>query len=327
MKTKVKNKLQVFNSNYEAMTGEKFNHFYCPFLRVDEEVELIEAHIVNKAFSNTHRGWTVQRKDIDGFYGGKFEDGFTKLEYKYSGLTPYDVLFDKSLEKKYNPNFFVREQKISHFHIKNDIPPEEITIATYKNENSQITLGLKTEVEKIEKNLEIEVSIDERVASAVSLLKAAYLTMFEMLKYNYALSPGGEFLGKLLGKFYKQNKDFEKKVVLENAKEYFKEYANLVKPLLNNPLDFEGTARDKRVFLVQDQNIVWAAIVFIKTADQLHSVIVPLYFDSMGFAHFQKLFKKEDLKLNLINATFKGNHWIAGQNSHTEWTFNGPYFD
>ena len=52
--------------------GEPFHHFYCPVLFLDDEAELCKAHIVNAVFAGSTR-WTVQRKDVDNFYGHVFE--------------------------------------------------------------------------------------------------------------------------------------------------------------------------------------------------------------------------------------------------------------
>jgi hypothetical protein len=58
------------------------------------------------------------------------------------------------------------------------------------------------------KHWEIEISRDVRIPMMVSVIKAAHLTLFEMLGYRYALSLAGYFVGRqILGEFYLQNYD------------------------------------------------------------------------------------------------------------------------
>jgi hypothetical protein len=69
MHAKLRSKLERFKSDYKHLRGTSFSHLCCPVLFNDEDVELCKAHIVNLAFPNSSRAWTVQRKDVDSFYG------------------------------------------------------------------------------------------------------------------------------------------------------------------------------------------------------------------------------------------------------------------
>jgi len=78
MNAVLKRKLDRLRSDYQAVTGSPFSHFYCPILYQDDNAELCEAHIVNKAFAESDRSSTVQRTDVDNFYGRCFEADFEK---------------------------------------------------------------------------------------------------------------------------------------------------------------------------------------------------------------------------------------------------------
>ena len=58
-----------FRKEHEAVEGRPFAHFLCPILFADEDVDLCQAHVVNEAFRGADRAWTVQRADVDSFYG------------------------------------------------------------------------------------------------------------------------------------------------------------------------------------------------------------------------------------------------------------------
>jgi len=66
-------KLEKLRSDYHQVRGAPFSHFFCPVLFSDEDVPLCKAHIVNLVFPDSSRIWTVQRKDVDNFYGSTFE--------------------------------------------------------------------------------------------------------------------------------------------------------------------------------------------------------------------------------------------------------------
>jgi len=79
---------------------------------------------------------------------------------------------------------------------------------------------------------QISVEKDLRLPALVSLLKAAHLTLFEMLRYRYVLSAVGHFMGQsILGKFFLQNEGLAKQAVIANAYGHFREFMNLVRPV------------------------------------------------------------------------------------------------
>jgi hypothetical protein len=66
-------KLELLRKDYKSIRGKPFNYFYCPILFRDENVPLCRGHIVNRAFPNSYRVWTAQRKDVDNFFWTYFE--------------------------------------------------------------------------------------------------------------------------------------------------------------------------------------------------------------------------------------------------------------
>src|SRR6266496_2313343 len=77
----VQQKLERLRSDYREVAGKPFSHFFCPMLFRDEDVGICRAHIVNATFPGSCRNWTVQRADVDSFYGYAFESDFVDIQY------------------------------------------------------------------------------------------------------------------------------------------------------------------------------------------------------------------------------------------------------
>jgi hypothetical protein len=72
--------LDLLRDDYHRVAGEQFRWFHCPFLFRDEDVELCRGHVLNQAFVGSKRVWTIQRKDLDNFYGSFFEPDFVLIQ-------------------------------------------------------------------------------------------------------------------------------------------------------------------------------------------------------------------------------------------------------
>ena len=67
----------------ESVTGNPFQHFFfCPILFKDERPQLCRAHVIYRGFRNSDPSWTIQRADVDAWFGTLFEDDFLVPEYK-----------------------------------------------------------------------------------------------------------------------------------------------------------------------------------------------------------------------------------------------------
>ena len=198
-------KLAELNADFELVTGRQFQHFYCPVLYRDEDVPLCQAHIVNQAFPDAFRRWTVQRKDVDNFFGSVFESAFVALRHRGRPRTP-DLLVDKRAAESLRPKVFLGGQPVEHFVPKGPVPPQFLPF-TVDGPDGPARLALKMEPDATlaaaDGNWEIRIERDLRLPAVVSLLKCAHLTLFDMLGYHYALSAGGAFLGRtVLGDFF-----------------------------------------------------------------------------------------------------------------------------
>src|SRR4030095_3604362 len=107
-------KLSALKANYSVVVGQPFRHFYCPILFRDEPVPLARAHLINAAFHDSDRRWTIQRKDVDGFFGSVFESDFVSIQQRRK-QGPLEVLADKELSRRLRPRVAFKGKEIDHY--------------------------------------------------------------------------------------------------------------------------------------------------------------------------------------------------------------------
>jgi hypothetical protein len=164
----------------------------------DELAELCDGHIINEAFHGSDRQTVIQRADIDNFFGAYFESDFVVIQEK-GKHEPRDVMADGELAKKMRPKVTLDGMPIPHYRPSGTVSPQHSEIGVELPDRPALRLALKLAprdtLAALDGNWEIGVERDVRLASLVSLLKAAHLTLFKLLGYRYALSWGGFFLG------------------------------------------------------------------------------------------------------------------------------------
>ena len=106
MNSNVEWRLRELKRDYESTEHRPWKHFFCPVLYRDEETELCRGHIINEAFKDADRSWTIQRSDVDGYYGSRFEADFLALE-KIGTLIAEDALADKNLARQFRPEILL----------------------------------------------------------------------------------------------------------------------------------------------------------------------------------------------------------------------------
>lgn len=326
MDVELKSKLEKLRTEFVKIGNPPFNHFYCPIIYKDEDVKFCRAHIVNKAFRNSSRKWTVQRKDTDGFFGSNFEADFVLLQ---NGREL--SISDKLIDKRFTPTISIDGKQVKHYLAKSKVP-SYYTPIEFIEDGKRIYIGLKMSPKEVidseKKQWSIDVIKDIRIASLVSLIKSAYLTLFDMMGYNYVLSAAGEFVGrKILGEFYLKNYKNTKKVIIKNATIFFEDYVNMVRPVQTCGFNFQGTISDRMMLICRGSSgSHWAVIVFIKTGQMLHSVMIPV-FDQVDnietFLSFLKN-KNESIAVTLCRYDKWEGNWKINKNPiHLKWPKTG----
>lgn len=328
MNIDVASKLEKLRVDYNQVKGHPFSYFYCPILFTDEETPLCQAHIVNKAFRDSPRAWTIQRQDVDNFFGSNFEADFTALQCKIENWSPYDIIRDKTLSNKLKPRILVDNKDIDSFVAQGNTPKNYTRIEI---ENTQRVLKMSPEdvITNKEQNWEIEINKDVRISALVSLIKAAHLTLFEMLGYRYALSVGGYFVGRqILGEFFVQNrKQAPRAVIIENAHSFFRKFVHMVRPIQVCKIDFQGTITDNQLLVCKESSgTIWARIVFIRTSQQLHAVMIPDFNQPNAVVKFNDFLNNNTttIQVNLCRVEPQQDRWAIMENRGNSFQLTWP---
>jgi len=324
MNSAAKQKLEVLRADYCSVVGQPFNHFYCPILFRDEVTSLCRGHIINSGFRNSDRTWTIQRKDVDNFFGSFAESDFLALQErgKHNLL---DILINKELSRLLKPRIVLDGETVEHFIIPGPVPQNFSPVRIERSNGEEVKLALKMTTEEtlgaLQGNWQIGVEKDIRVAALASLLKAAHLTCFELLGYRYALSAGGYFLGnEVLGKFYLANSGKSKQEVIANARSYFRQFAQMARPILAAPEGITGTITDRQLLLCTGTPKPWALLTFVRTEAMLHGVLVPIFEEPDGAARFVSHLTHPSPRIEMKLATFANDRWeVSPTAQFFEW--------
>jgi hypothetical protein len=318
MNEELRTRLEMLSQDYERVVGESFAHFVCPMLYHDEDTELCKGHIVPAAFRASDRRWTVQRKDVDSFFGRNFEADFLAIQER-GKHDPADVLVDKQLSRQLQPKIVVDGSEVEYFHPTGEVPSRFSEIEMRRDRKRPVRLALKMEPsELLTRRLgdwQIRIEKDVRVPALVTLLRSAHLTMFDMLGYQYALSSSGRFLGDELGKLYLLNRNKRRNTVQVNAARHFAQCLNLVRPIVSATA-FQGTVSDQLLFLCMCREGPWAQLTLVRTGEMMHAVAIPIIEDAECVARFVSfLTSREAQHLDVRVTQFVGDHWLVEKQS------------
>ena len=243
----VMERLASLRADYAYVAGFPFEYFFCPILWKDEDSELCRAHVVNKAFPESDRSWTIQRADVDNWFGTLFENDFLSIKAKDQSVIG-KAFSDKDTFRRFRPRLSVDGIEVDYYLAHGPVP-ETHTGGELVIDGRTVPIGIKllpSEFQSLQEGTWIfDVVRDVRLAAFVSTLKAAHLSMFHMLGYRYALSAGGRFVGKtILGDLYLKSQGKERSRALSLAHDHCRPYVNMVRPVIEMPPGFCGTVTD-----------------------------------------------------------------------------------
>ena len=327
----VKTKVEELRADYTRIKGEPFAHFYCPILFKDEETPLCQAHIINQAFTDSARACTVQRADVDSFYGSRFEADFIDIQ-TFRDPSPLEILTHKKHSKRFSSKILLDNEPVEFFFGGSQVP-EQFTQIKLEGKDLSVPFGLKmhpTDVKAAEgKHWEIEISRDVRIPMMVSVIKAAHLTLFNMLGYSYALSPAGQFVGHdILGKFFLKNRRKSKAEVLKSARPFFREFVNMVRPLISCGFDSQGTVIDRTFYMCMGSSgSAWAMIVFVKTAHIIHGVMMPVFEKAEQAVTYLDFLNNGNESIQVAICRFENDRWeISKETKPLNWPKSGTLY-
>jgi len=326
MKSKVAKQIEILRRDFTRVVGRPFHHFFCPILFVDEETELCQAHVINQAFPSSSHKWTVQRKDVDSFYGSVFESALANLQYNAPGIAA-KALINPDLHKRLRPKMYLNGKEVEHFVARGPIP-EKFPELRLENDTGSVRFGLKMAADPSmfgeNTTWQVEVFQDARVPAIVSAMKAAHLTMFTQHGYSYALRPGGYWLGQLLGSFYLQNKGAARDKVIQNAINHFGPFGAMVRPVINAPPAITGTVDDRWLHICWPDDVKdgapWGLMVYIRTGHLLNAVILPTLENQADVDRFSQFLYSQGASFEVSYARYEETHWkVMKKRQRVEW--------
>ncbi|MHB1424925.1 MAG: type II toxin-antitoxin system MqsA family antitoxin [Gemmataceae bacterium] len=333
--------LEWLRTDYTRALGSPFQHFYCPMLMKDESVELMLGHVVNEKFKDVPEFKIKQRQDIESWYGSMFEADFlTLMQHRDKNIE--DLFFAGKAPCGLKPVIKAGPQEIEYYQLQDDpedLPIDEHTLIEINGKNGGfMRLALKKSPEEILSLQHVkwhsEAFGDFRIAALVSTIKAAYLTLFWKLGYQYTLrSSAGLSVGHdMLGRFFVENRGKIPQQVRAAAVEFFRPYVNMVRPVESlGEKAPQGTIEDNRAFVWLGSSGRGLGIgVFVRTNDRLHCVLMPAYSDAEGAESYLDFLRndKEVLWVRASQYSEDQGCWeVHPQRLRVLWPKLDPSFD
>jgi len=253
--------------DFNLVTGNATNRFTCPIsLRECETQELIDGHILNEALVQASRKTVIQYKDVDNFYGTAIEPGFIR----YWNLKTKSFL-DQIRENKNVRVCFPDGSELTAF-------PADSTAArkargifpsiVFRREGMRdINLFVKTKMDdpRLLGVADLETTARFVPAHVIgAMLKAAYLTFFDLIGYKAVYGPFGDTLRRTLNGYYQD------RASTEDAPRYFSRYRNAVKFLMRGGMRSAAAALAVPSFDTLNHGVFWlhrtpARLIFAAT--------------------------------------------------------------
>ncbi len=285
---------EAARSDFAAVNGAPFRHFYCPILQVDEPCEvgqpgeLVKGHIIPDALGG--RVWVPQRKDVDNFYGEKVESDFIGA-IRDRGKSVLKLWHDPDSRRRHNPVFMFNNERVQDYRpgkiesIPDGFSSGRIVIGEGVNEES-VRFVLKKPLHEIfghgdsEATINLIVDRDYVPVAIAAGIKAAHLTCFKLYGYRYVKSPAGLFLASILRDFYQDHRNTRKRDMHEPLSQYFMEHRSMFHPIFTTDgtsPPFQGTLADRKVIhFISQTGRAFAIGVLVKAGnDDVFIVCLP----------------------------------------------------
>ena len=277
----LQDRIALFNSDYEDLTGEQVSNFLCPIRRTDEPGELIKGHVISQTLENCSRVWVPQRGDVDGVFGS-VEAEFHK-HFAARIEDPIDLLTDKKAYKQVNPKIELKGVELrSYYDASQRVAGSNIEVPFI------VEVPLKHVEDKNHVDVEIVIDRDDRAVAFLSALHSAHLTMFHLNGYTYALGPAGLFIADILNDYCTKAMSLSRTKRIELAKEYHASHEGM-HVSLGNAGGLKGTVDDKHFLSVWTENgICYAWGIIVRFNSDLIVVFMPIAPDTQVF-YFDQL--------------------------------------
>ena len=283
--------LEQYRSDFESVTGKPFKHFFCPILRVDEDVRLTKGHIVPASLGGQQR--VMQRADVDNGFGSFFEaesaDAMTK------GLQQ-DNLVERVLSDS------AGLQRFSQW-LELEGKERRVPVKSRQVGNEKIFFVPKSDLQADGKTFKARfaVELDARSSMLITCLKASYLYWFKQLGYSYVFSNEGIFVASVLARAYRKfiqprQRPNRKKPGLMSEKvktkvnEFCLQFANFLRPVPQETVNSwppelqKGTVDSGWFLALVDEGELYGRITVLKFGKEYSAIMTPMITDARGWA-------------------------------------------
>lgn len=254
MSDRLKARVEAMKADYQAVTGRTYEHFFCPFLHVDEPAPLCEGHIINEALGVSN-AWVPQRQDFDRFFGSMVEADFVSA-VKDRSKSALEKWIDPNLSRRYRPQLLSQGVPLAHYITKEPSAAKGHTSLAVFNASGDVAgcVVIKKPPHEVKAlhatDLQVVAVPPVTLVPAIvaSVLKAAHLAMFNLTGYRYVFNAAGLILAGILRDFYVEFKDSKKRELGDEMAGAFRPHASMISPmLLRNSSVLAGTAIDNRL--------------------------------------------------------------------------------
>jgi hypothetical protein len=287
---------QRFNEDYKAVTGVSAKRFVCPIsLRDDPNATLCDGHILNKGIQTATRKTVVQWTDIDNYYGHTIEPDL--IAYLNMPVAPAEQLMRKG--KDLTVKFPSGEAIVAFITNKAGarakfpqidlIDPKGDTVASPFLRTDKLD-------PQLQKGLKVEWLMSFTDSALLgSILKSAYLALWNILGYRYVFMASGDCLRRPLANFFKD------RVTKAQSVRYFSKFKGAVNVFLNEvPEDHCDTVNDGLLWFHLRQDVpenrrMFAVSCLFRVNQRMISVMVPYCAHAedyrMAYSHYQRALK------------------------------------
>lgn len=245
-------RVDVLRSDCKDESGKAFNNFLCPILHIDEPVELCRGHVIPDAFKTCNE-WVPQRKDIDAFYGSMAEAEFIGA-IKDQSKSAFEKWVDPELNRRHRPRFRVNDVELPYYFPKEpaNVPGHTSVKLVGVDGETLCNVVVKKSFDEMKalnpREFQVIVERDYRPAVIASVLKAAHLTLFQMLGYRHVFSPGGQYLAAILKQFYLAQRQRPRDELQAALAAHFQPLVRMVSQMhIQGECNLRGTVMDKRI--------------------------------------------------------------------------------
>jgi hypothetical protein len=207
---------------------------------------------------------------------------------------------------------------VEYFYPRGEVP-QQFSRVYLAGLDPSTSLGIKMHpsdvVAAAEERWEIEVSGDIRLPMLVSTIKAAHLSIFKTLGYQYALRPAGRFVGyDILGRFFLLHQSTPKRDLPTQTGRFFGEFVHMVRPVISTTIGAQGTVTDRLMFLCMGgSGIPWAFIVLVRTDEQMYGVLIPSFEGPDQVGAFLGFLDNMNSSIQVKTCRFEGDKWQVSQ--------------